>query len=587
MGVPGENIFTKTEVFSMKNYNDAALWWNEGAFLYVGRMGANKGVENIIHAWMTLHNKIHDQCPDLWIVGGSPSEITNIRQNIYDKEMLLQLENRGRIRWWGYLDSKGISSLLLKTRVLLMHSAYEPGGRVVLEALSQGVPVIATPHGFALDLVRDWATGFLVPHGNTDMLLHRMEHFARQPLLGCSMGYAAKATAKAALSSWSFYKQHADIYSETQWLSTPPALSKKYEIFDVIYNELPRCLIGRYPFAVDFPNTSDIRTFAVNELNLSSDNLTVKSIRAPGHSLLWRITYDNTEWLAQHAYTIFINRPLWDRAYGGSIFKEGAKRRMRKKTSSLYSGFVPIEKEDITLGIQISLYYPNAFSGITGLDRASVGKKAINLIAQEPVSTKEANSLKALAHNWWKNREECPWITEAEDANLLRKKSLRIAWPELISKISQKQILIPESFINDIFSICSKVDSLVESEVSAKICMQHGDLSPHHLVKTPNGLRLLDGESVGLGWKGRDEAYVIIKCRDASLSMQTWLNGSLNILCESSFEKGLSLIWILIEAVNQLARLQMLHPDKFDEDLFIWFQTVLFKLNLYLSKFNL
>ena len=570
----------------MKDCSEAALWWNEGAFLYMGRMGANKGVEHVICAWMTLYTKQDDQCPDLWIVGGSPDEIASIRQNIHDQDMLSELENRGRIRWWGYLDSSGISSLLLKTRVLLMHSAYEPGGRVVLEALSQGVPVIATPHGFALDLVRDWATGFLVPHGDTDMLSHRMEHFVQQPLLSCSMGYAAKATAKAALRSWSFYKQHADLYSGTPWSSSPPAFSKKREAPDVICDVIPRGLIGRYPFAADLPNTSDIRTFAIDELELSSDELTIEPIQAPGHSLLWRIISGNTEWVAKHAYTVFVKRPLWDSAYRGSTFKRGSQRRIQNRTASLYAGFLPIEKEDAALGIQVSRYYPNAFSNVTGLDRASLGKRAINLIAQEPASPEEAHSLKDLACDWWESRDDCPWITQAENATSLRRKSLRIAWPELISKISQKQMLVPKPVIKDVLSICSKIDSLVESEASAKICMQHGDLSPHHLVTTPDGLRLLDGESLGLGWKGRDEAYVIIQCRDTSLPMDTWLDGSLNTLCDNSLERGLTLMWALVEAIYQLARLQTLHPDKCNKDTFSWFRTVLLKLDLHLSRFT-
>lgn len=47
-----------------------------------------------------------------------------------------------------------------------MHSQYEPGGRVVLEALGAGLPVIATPFGFAREFVRDWVSGFIVDYGD-------------------------------------------------------------------------------------------------------------------------------------------------------------------------------------------------------------------------------------------------------------------------------------------------------------------------------------------------------------------------------------------------------------------------------------
>ena len=43
-----------------------------------------------------------------------------------------------------------------------MHSKYEPGGRVSIEAMSAALPVIATPCGFAVDTIINWHTGFLV-----------------------------------------------------------------------------------------------------------------------------------------------------------------------------------------------------------------------------------------------------------------------------------------------------------------------------------------------------------------------------------------------------------------------------------------
>jgi glycosyltransferase involved in cell wall biosynthesis len=47
--------------------------------------------------------------------------------------------------------------------VLVFPSTYEGFGLVVLEAMSQGLPVIATPAGCAPELVRAGETGMIVP----------------------------------------------------------------------------------------------------------------------------------------------------------------------------------------------------------------------------------------------------------------------------------------------------------------------------------------------------------------------------------------------------------------------------------------
>ena len=47
--------------------------------------------------------------------------------------------------------------------LLVFPSTYEGFGLVVLEAMSQGLPVVATPVGCVPDLVRDGETGVIVP----------------------------------------------------------------------------------------------------------------------------------------------------------------------------------------------------------------------------------------------------------------------------------------------------------------------------------------------------------------------------------------------------------------------------------------
>lgn len=188
-------------------------FWLYKAFTYLGRMDENKGVIQILQAWYALNRSYKTQCPPLWMVGGSVSEIVSIRNKAkkYIPE-LPALEENHRLVWWGYLDVDGLSTVLLKTQVVITHSLYEPGGRVAIEAMRTGVPVIATPNGFAKDAIRDWKNGFLVTYGDTKELSARMEHFIRQPLLGNSLGLNARESAKTEIENWAFEQNHLYAY---------------------------------------------------------------------------------------------------------------------------------------------------------------------------------------------------------------------------------------------------------------------------------------------------------------------------------------------------------------------------------------
>ena len=239
-------------------------WWEKKAFVYVGRIHHNKGIHHIINAWIMLKKQYAEECPPLWIIGGTPAEINkfhiehNLHLNLYEKN--------GSIIWWGRLNAEGISSLYTRALALVMHSKYEPGGRVSIEAMSAALPVIATPCGFAADTIMDWYTGFLVDYGDEQKLADRMSMFILQPYLADSMGYNAKRVALGLTRKWNFIEHHVNIYNclisnggmafgedtdliQTQWVwgivhSYPaylPEISDKYllqKIEDVEINDI-------------------------------------------------------------------------------------------------------------------------------------------------------------------------------------------------------------------------------------------------------------------------------------------------------------------------------------------------------------
>ena len=188
-------------------------FWAYKAFTYFGRIDESKGVDHILNAWCSLFQKYGDLCPPLWLIGGSVKKINLMRikcQNILP--CLNKAEQESKVVWWGCIDANGASTLLLKTLVLVTNSLYEPGGRVITEAMSEGVPVIAAPNGFALDLIHNWKNGFLVNHGDELSLATRMEHFIRQPFLSNALGENARQIATKEISKWDFIGKHLMAY---------------------------------------------------------------------------------------------------------------------------------------------------------------------------------------------------------------------------------------------------------------------------------------------------------------------------------------------------------------------------------------
>lgn len=210
----GKNMEYHPSLPSFKSYEmpEKDNWWEKKAFIYVGRIHPNKGIHHIINAWVMLRKQYKDLCPPLWLVGGIPAEINlfHIEQNLH----LDVYERNGEIVWWGRLNAEGISTLYTRSLALIMHSKYEPGGRVSMEAMSASLPVIATPCGFAADTVTDWYTGFLVNYGDEKQLKQRMSMFILQPYLANSMGFNAKQTALRISQKWSFMKHHISIYNQ-------------------------------------------------------------------------------------------------------------------------------------------------------------------------------------------------------------------------------------------------------------------------------------------------------------------------------------------------------------------------------------
>ena len=129
-------------------------------FLFVGRLVGQKDLPTLIAAVRRLREV------EVWIVGDGPLEAA------------LRRDAAGTpVRFLGRQPHERIAELLRDCRALVLCSLEEGMPNVVLEALAQGRPVVATPVGAVPELVQDGVNGRLVRVGDVEGLASALGAF--------------------------------------------------------------------------------------------------------------------------------------------------------------------------------------------------------------------------------------------------------------------------------------------------------------------------------------------------------------------------------------------------------------------------
>jgi len=136
--------------------------------LFVGNLIERKGLHILLEALAELR----DQAWHLDIVGSEemdPSYAGRMQQQIDT------LDLRSRLTLHGVLDGERLAACYQTSQLLVVPSSYEGFGIVYLEALSFGVPVIASAAGATDEIVHHESNGFLIQPGDTLSLSRQLE----------------------------------------------------------------------------------------------------------------------------------------------------------------------------------------------------------------------------------------------------------------------------------------------------------------------------------------------------------------------------------------------------------------------------
>jgi glycosyltransferase involved in cell wall biosynthesis len=149
--------------------------------LFVGVLERYKNVEGLAAAWRIVSRRVPDA--SLRLVGsGTQVEVA---------EALVQ----EGVQWDEYVEPAELARALDESRVLLLPSAAEGLGRVVIEAFLRGRPVVATRVGGIPDIVEHEVSGLLVPPGDNEALARAIERVLTDHDLAVRLGAAARERA--------------------------------------------------------------------------------------------------------------------------------------------------------------------------------------------------------------------------------------------------------------------------------------------------------------------------------------------------------------------------------------------------------
>jgi glycosyltransferase involved in cell wall biosynthesis len=157
--------------------------------LFVGGLSQRKGIADLFEAVAKLGGHVELTVIGKKAGGDCPALDTNL----------------SRHRWIPSLPREGILAEMRNHDVLVFPSLFEGFGLVVTEALSQGLPVITTPHTCGPDILEDGVDGFIVPIRNPEAIAEKLEHLASDRSHLAEMSQAALKKARSL--SWVEYRR--------------------------------------------------------------------------------------------------------------------------------------------------------------------------------------------------------------------------------------------------------------------------------------------------------------------------------------------------------------------------------------------
>jgi starch synthase len=157
--------------------------------LFAGSLGQRKGLSYLLKAIESLKGA---------------AELTLLGRKVASGCVPLEFAVRTH-RWLPSLSHGAVLREMRDHDVLVLPSLFEGFGLVILEAMAQGTPVIATEHTAGPDVIENGTDGFIVPVRSAEAIAEKLDLLACDPDRLLSMKVAAQR--KAQSFQWESYRE--------------------------------------------------------------------------------------------------------------------------------------------------------------------------------------------------------------------------------------------------------------------------------------------------------------------------------------------------------------------------------------------
>lgn len=178
----------------------------EPQVLYVGRIERAKGVYELLDAWV----RVLAHCPD--------ARLTLIGEDRTGGSVHREVQSLGideNVILTGPLSGHQVADMMRRSRIFCLPSHNEGTPVCIMEALSCGLPVVATRVGGIPDVVEHEKTGLLVAKGNVQGVADALLSLFRDPSRCVQMGKEARAFADTHLDIARTANRLVDLYRAT------------------------------------------------------------------------------------------------------------------------------------------------------------------------------------------------------------------------------------------------------------------------------------------------------------------------------------------------------------------------------------
>ncbi|MBC7791201.1 MAG: glycosyltransferase family 4 protein [Anaerolineae bacterium] len=204
--------------------------WRNGTVLYVGRLEPRKGVIEFVDAAVEV--ALFDDTVNFDFVGDDVSYPGTLTVRRYMEARVPQ-SLRKRFRFHGVQPRSRLSELLASARMAVVPSRWENFPNTCIEAMSSGLPVLASPTGGMTEMLEDGVTGWIAASQSPPDLAAALRRALATPADDCAaMGRAAEKSIRGLCGNEITIRRHLAMRGEaavrgTQRVASKPRVTKR------------------------------------------------------------------------------------------------------------------------------------------------------------------------------------------------------------------------------------------------------------------------------------------------------------------------------------------------------------------------